>query len=279
MTGPSVATTPAGACDCHVHVFGPLARFPYAEGRAYTPPEAPFEDYRAVMEGLGLQRAVLVQPSVYGTNNRAMLDALGRGGAAFRGVAVIGPEHRDRDLEALHGLGVRGARVNTLFPGASEGIGIEEVARRIAPFGWHLQLLADVSEFPNLARRLGRLPVECVIDHLGHLPAARGADDPGFRDLLALLGEGRCWVKLSAPYRLGAGGPPYADVRPLAEAALRAAPDRLVWGSDWPHPAIPGPTPGAADLLALLADWVPDESLRRKLLVDNPAKLYGFPAL
>ena len=270
---------PAGACDCHVHVFGPRARYAYAAGRAYTPPEAPFADYRVVMDDLGLTRAVFVQPSVYGTDNRAMLDAIRRGGAGFRGVAVIGAGARDRDLERLHLGGVRGVRVNRLFPGAGESADAATLAARIAPLGWHLQLLTDVSDFSGLAARLGRLPVDLVIDHLGHLPAARGTGNAGFQDLLALMRDGRCWVKLSAPYRLSAGGrPPYHDVRPFAEAVLEAAPERVVWGSDWPHPALSGPAPRAADLLDLLAAWVPDPNLRRRILAANPAKLYGFPA-
>jgi predicted TIM-barrel fold metal-dependent hydrolase len=151
------------------------------------------------------------------------------------------------------------------------------LAARIAPFGWHLQVLIDVAETTGLAKRLGSLPVATVIDHLGHMPAALGSDHPGFQDLLALLREGRSWVKLSAPYRLSArSGPPYDDVRPFAEAVLEAAPDRVVWGSDWPHPAIEGPRPHPATLLDPLFDWVDDADLRRRVLVENPVRLYGF---
>ena len=231
---------PPDACDCHVHVFGPPARYPFAAGRAYTPPEASFQSYQATMRGLGLTRAVLVQPSVYGTDNRAMLEAMRQGGDTVRGVAVIGTQGDD-DLAALDAAGVRGVRINTLFPGAPEIDDLDALAARIAPLGWHLQVLVDVAESAGLVTRLGRLPVATVIDHLGHMPAALGRDHRGFQDLLALLREGRTWVKLSAPYRLSAhGGPPYDDVRPFAEAVLEAAPDRVVWGSDWPHPAIRG---------------------------------------
>ncbi len=267
---------PPGACDCHVHVFGSPARYPFAVGRAYTPAEASFRSYRAVMRSLGLARAVLVQPSVYGTDNRAMLDALRQGGAAVRGVAVIGAQGED-GLAALAAAGVCGVRVNRLFPGAAEIADLDALAGRIAPLGWHLQLLIDVAESVDLLKRLGSLPVATVIDHLGHMPAALGRDHPGFQTLLALLHEGRSWVKLSAPYRLSArSGPPYDDVRPFAEAVLEAAPDRVVWGSDWPHPAIQGPTPHPANLLDPLFDWVDDEDLRRRVLVDNPARLYRF---
>ncbi len=270
---------PPGACDCHVHVFGPSARYPFAADRAYTPPEASFRSYQRVMRDLGLTRAVLVQPSVYGTDNRAMLDAMRHGGPAVRGVAVIGaPDDCGADgLAALDAAGVRGVRMNTLFPGPEGSDDLDELAARIAPFGWHLQVLIDVAETTGLAKRLGSLPVATVIDHLGHMPAALGRDHPGFQDLLALLREGRCWVKLSAPYRLsGRRGPPYDDVRPFAEAVLEAAPDRVVWGSDWPHPAIEGPRPHPATLLDPLFDWVDDADLRRRVLVDNPVHLYGF---
>ena len=270
---------PPGACDCHVHVFGRPSRYPLAAGRAYTPPEASFRSYQAVMRGLGLTRAVLVQPSVYGTDNRAMLDAMRHGGPAVRGVAVIGaPDDCGvDDLAALDAAGVRGVRMNTLFPGPEGTDDLDELAARIAPFGWHLQVLIDVAETTGLAKRLGSLPVATVIDHLGHMPASLGRDHPGFQDLLALLREGRSWVKLSAPYRLsGRSGPPYDDVRPFAEAVLEAAPDRVVWGSDWPHPAIEGPRPHPATLLDPLFDWVDDADLRRRVLVENPAHLYGF---
>jgi predicted TIM-barrel fold metal-dependent hydrolase len=270
---------PPGACDCHVHVFGPSARYPFAADRTYTPPEASFRSYQAVMRDLGLTRAVLVQPSVYGTDNRAMLDALSQDGPNLRGVAVIGApdDCGEDDLAALDAAGVRGVRINHLFPAAEGTDNLDALAARIAPFGWHLQVLIDVAETTGLAKRLGSLPVATVIDHLGHMPAALGSDHPGFQDLLALLREGRSWVKLSAPYRLSArSGPPYDDVRPFAEAVLEAAPDRVVWGSDWPHPAIEGPRPHPATLLDPLFDWVDDADLRRRVLVENPVRLYGF---
>jgi len=264
---------PPGACDCHVHVFGPPERYPFAPDRAYTPPEASFQSYRAVMRDLGLNRAVLVQPSVYGTDNRAMLRAMRLAGPTVRGVAVIGAQDED-DLAAV---GVRGLRINTLFPGAPDIDDLDELAARIAPFGWHLQMLIDVAKSPDFVKRLGRLPAPTVIDHLGQMPAGTGPDHPGFQRLLGLLREGRTWVKLSAPYRLNVrGGPPYDDVRPLAEAVLEAAPDRVVWGSDWPHPAIEGPRPHPARLLNPLFDWVDDADLAHRVLVDNPARLYGF---
>ena len=189
---------------------------------------------------------------------------------------TIGDENEDA-LADLHQAGVRGVRVNRLFPGVEEADDLDRLAARIAPFGWHLQILIDVSEAPDRVRRLGDLPVPVVIDHLGHMPAARGCDHPGFQALLGLLRDGRAWVKLSAPYRLSIQeGPPYDDVRPLAEALLGAAPDRMVWGSDWPHPAISRPPPQPGRLLDPLFDWIGDEDLRRQVLVDNPARLYRY---
>jgi predicted TIM-barrel fold metal-dependent hydrolase len=275
MAGP----LPPGACDCHVHVFGPAARYPFAANRTYTPPEASFRTYQAVMRDLGLTRAALVQPSVYGADNRVLLEALEQGGSSLRGVAVIcSPDDcGEDDLAALHAAGVRGVRMNTLFPGAPHIADLGGLAARVAPLGWHLQVLVDVAESPDFVKRLGDLPVPTVFDHLGHMPAARGRDHPGFQGLLALLREGRTWVKLSAPYRISArGGPPYDDVRPFAEAVLDAAPDRVIWGSDWPHPAIEGPRPDPATLLDPLFDWTGGADLLRRVLVDNPARLYGF---
>ncbi len=275
MTRPRLAAPP-GACDCHFHVFEP-ARFPYAEVRRYTPAPASYADYRKVMGRLGLDRAVVVQPSVYGSDNRAILAALREDPVALRAVAVLGPEHCESELAVMHRAGVRGIRVNYAFAGAVPPPDLRSLADRIAPFGWHLQLLTDVSDPDVHLGRLGNLPVEVVIDHMGHAPAARALAAPGFRDLLTLLSEGRAWVKLSGAYRISAqGAPDYADVRPVVEALAEAAPERLVWASDWPHPAHDGTPPEAASLLDLLGDWFSDEALRRKVLVGNPARLYRF---
>jgi predicted TIM-barrel fold metal-dependent hydrolase len=269
---------PPGACDCHAHVFGPQDRYPYVAGRTYTPPDCPLPAYRRMLDTLGLARCVLVQPSVYGADNRLMMACLDELGAAARGVAVMSPRATDAELEALHARGVRGLRLNLIYSGGGVGLGdAEALAARIAPLGWHLQFLVDVSATPDLRRRLARLPVPCVIDHMGHLPAAKGVRDAGFRDLLDALAEGRTWVKLSGAYRMTAlADPPYDDVRPMAEALIAANPDRLVWGSDWPHPALHVPMPNDGTLLDLLAAWAPDALLRRRILVDNPARLYGF---
>ncbi len=268
---------PPAAVDTHFHVFADPARYPFASDRSYTPPEAPLEAYLRMQDALGLARGVLVQPSVYGTDNRLLLDILRAHGDRFRGIAVIGPKTGDGALEALDTAGVRGVRMNLLFRGGLEIADAERVARRIAALGWHLQVLIDVSRSPETVRRLGGLGLPLVFDHLGHMPAGKGVDDAGFQAMLALLREGRAWVKLSGAYRLSAEPrPPYRDVAPLARAILETAPERALWGSDWPHPSVAKPMPNDGALLDLLADWAPDPALRRRILCDNPAALYGF---
>jgi predicted TIM-barrel fold metal-dependent hydrolase len=271
---------PSPACDCHAHILGPASRFSYSPERVYTPPDCLLPDYRAMLAALGLERAVLVQPSVYGIDNAVLLGALRAGGAAFRGVAVVGDAPTDRELEALQAAGVRGVRVNVVD--VREGKGclpaerLRHLAARIAPLGWHLELLAHVDEFPTLERDLGELPVDLVFGHMGYMRTDRGLADPGFRALLRLAAEGRAWVKLTGPYRISSRPLPHEDVTPFAHALLEAAPGRIVWGSDWPHVMVKGAMPNDGDLADLLAAWVPDEALRRRVLVENPARLYGF---
>lgn len=194
-------------------------------------------------------------------------------------MAVVDPSIPTSELEEMHGLGVRGLRVNVLYRG---GVGFDlarRLAERVAPLGWHLQFLIDITRSEGYAAQLGSLPVDSVIDHMGHMPPGSGVDHPAFRDLLALLREGRTWVKLSGAYRISAQDhPPFEDVRPIAHALVAARPDRLVWGSDWPHPAVTRPMPNDGDLLDLMLDWAPDEAVRSRILVENPAQLYGFPA-
>ena len=270
-------SVPADACDCHAHVFGPVSRYPYVPQRTYTPPDAPLSAYRRMLDTLGIDRGILVQPSVYGTDNRATLDALAAAGANFRGVVVVDEDVPHGELERMHAIGVRGVRLNLLFKSGIEVSDVRRLASRIAPFGWHLQMLIDVSEFSDLRATLGALPVEVVIDHMGHMPTSIGVDHPGFRDMLALLAEGRCWVKLSGAYRITcAEDLPYDDVTPYARALVQANPDRLLWASDWPHPYINVAMPNDGSLLDLLDTWVGDRNVRDRILVDNPAALYGF---
>lgn len=273
---------PPRACDCHAHILGPASRHAYSPGRVYTPPDCLLPDYRAMLDTLGVERAVLVQPSVYGTDNTVMLAALSEWGAPARGVAVVEPSVTDAELEAMQAAGVRGVRVNVVDVKEGQGRGIvpmerlRSLARRVAPLGWHLELLAHVDEWTTLDRDLGDFPVEVVFGHLGYLPAAKGVADPGFRALLRLAASGRAWVKLTGPYRISSRALPHADVTPFAHALLEAATPQVIWGSDWPHVMVKGSMPNDGDLADLLSGWVPDEGLRRRVLVDNPARLYGF---
>lgn len=275
---------PGNACDCHFHIFGPLDRFPYLEDRSYTPPAAPESAYRHLLHTLGFRRAVYIQPSVYGTDNSRLVqlldDAKTDRDIAWRGVAVVDASVSDDELARLHALGVRGVRLNLLFRGGVDFDAVARVAERIAPFGWHVQFLVDVSEFPRLAQRLSALPVASVIDHMGHLPVAKGVDDPGFQDLIGLLREDRTWVKLSGPYRMTAlRQPPYTDVDPFAAALIAANPARLLVGTDWPHPGISVPMPNDGDVMDEALRWLgDDDSLLEQVLVHNPARLYGFPS-
>lgn len=268
---------PAGTCDTHFHVFGPLDAFPYQPDRSYTPPAASVEAYQRVQAALGIDRCVIVQPSVYGTDNGCTLEAMRRLGPGCRAVAVVDETFTDRQLENLAAAGVRGIRFNLLFRGGTRLDSLERLAGRIAPLGWHVQLLLDGRDLPALAATLRALAVDIVVDHMGHAPAALGVGHPGNQALLDLVRGGRCWVKLSGAYRTSGERVPYDDVAPLARALIAAGPERMVWGSDWPHPAIPCPMPNDAELLDLVGRWTDDPDQQRKILADNPARLYGFP--
>ncbi|MGD0467407.1 MAG: amidohydrolase family protein [Terriglobales bacterium] len=277
--GTPIHSTPSEAWDCHAHIFGPVEQYPFTPNRSFTPPEASLAAYRRMLAALGIAHAVIVQPSVYGTDNRCTLDAVAAAGGGWRGVAVVDPSVSEQELERLHAAGFRGVRVNVLFRGGLTLDALERLAHTVAPLGWHLQLLLDGRDLVELAPRLRRLPVQIVIDHMGHMPASAGVEHPGFQILLQLVREGRCWAKLSGAYRLS-GGPyyPYHDVVPFARALIEADASHMVWGSDWPHPAVSGSIPKDAGLLDLLAVWAPDAEVRRRILTENPAQLYGFSA-
>jgi predicted TIM-barrel fold metal-dependent hydrolase len=271
---------PPNSCDTHAHICGPVARYPYSPQRVYTPPDALMPDYRHMLDTLGVERAVLVQPSVYGTDNTAMLDALAADSARLRGVAVIAPDTPSTELARMHALGVRGIRCNIVD--VKEGKGrlpmdsLTALAMRIKPLGWHLEFLMHVDEFPDLDTLLGDFPVEVVFGHLGYMRTDKGLAAPGFQALLRLAKAGRAWVKLTGPYRISTGALPYADVTPYAHALLEQAPAQLIWGTDWPHVILKGAMPNDGDLCDCLAAWVPDAGQRARVLVDNPARLYGF---
>ncbi len=279
---PAIAL-PSLACDCHAHVCGPAARYPYFAGRIYTPPEATTaEDYRRMLGALGVERAVLVQPSFYGTDNRALLDAIAASAQKYRGVAVLSDDLSNAELEQLHQAGIRGARVNIVDVADGKGVlpteRLRQLAARIAPFGWHLELLMHVDEFPALDTAFFDFPVDLVFGHLGYVRTDRGVDGPGFKALQRLMRDGRAWVKLTGPYRISGSAMPHEDTNVFTQALLDAAPTRLLWGSDWPHVMVKWniPMPNDAEFVELLARWVPDARLRNQILVDNPAQLYGF---
>lgn len=282
---------PAGACDCHTHVIGDRATYPMVADRHYTPALASHEDLLAHLARNGLQRVVIVQPSVYGTDNRCMLDSLDRLDGAGRGVAVLDESADDGSLRALHRRGVRGLRVNLESAGARNADAAHSVllnwSERIAPLGWHLQVYAALDVIASLAERLATLPVPVVLDHFAMVPATTAQDDPRITPLLALLRDGNAYVKLSAPYRLAASGHPDREqVSAWARTFVQAAPERMLWGSDWPHTAR---DPGKAAheestyrkfpedaLIHGIGEWLPTASLRQQVLVENPARLYGF---
>ena len=272
--GPVRFRVPAGAWDTHVHAIGRFDRFPLSPRRGYTPAAVPIDDYVTLMDRLGLARAVLVQPSIYAADNRAMLDALARFPERFRGIAVVTATIGDGELRALHDAGVRGVRANLLNPGGISFDDATTLTRRFADLGWHLQLQIDVSTFERFDDA-ARLPVPVVVDHLGYMPASRGHSDPGFQRLLRWVATGRCWVKLSAPYRLtDRQGARYDAVAPLARALVRANPERMLWASDWPHTDLCRDMPDDGELLDVLADWVVDRATRDAILARNPVALY-----
>lgn len=273
-----------GACDCHAHVFGPAARFPYAEPRSYTPEDAPLEAYLAHLDRLGCQFGVLVQPSAYGRDNRAMLDALTRVPQRLRGVAVGGTELTRERLRDWHAAGVRGLRANEFRrdgkPYYQNGVRlaeIEPVYGAMAELGWHLQLWIDARDLPDLLPAIARVPVPVVVDHMGRMEHRHGVNHPGFRTLVREVGEGRLWAKLSGTYRLAASAPDYSEAKPFHDALVTANQENLVWGSDWPHPRPEGPIPDAKHLLGLFLAWTPDSAKQRAILSENPARLYYFP--
>ncbi|MDB5732263.1 MAG: putative amidohydrolase 2 [Variovorax sp.] len=279
---------PRGACDSHAHVFGPYDRFPLAADRSYTPDEYPAEAFIAHLDRLGLERGVLVTGSASGQDNGAVLAALQRYPERLRGVAVPAPDTTDDELDRWHAAGIRGVRFN-LFKRDGHavyrnGVGIEvleALAPRIAGRGWHAQVWIHAPDLVELAPRLLRFGLPLVIDHMGRMAAGRGVDDPGFRQLCRMLADGTAWAKISGADRNTGTGAPWSDIDPFANALLQANAERVVWGTDWPHinyfEAREMPDDGA--LLNLVARWMPDAAQRRRVLVDNPARLYGFPAV
>jgi len=269
---------PPGACDAHCHIFGPGARFPYSPTRRYTPPDAPKETLASLHRQLGLSRAVLVQASCHGTDNRAMLDAIASSQGAWRGVAMVDATVTDAELETLHEGGVRGVRFNFVqhLGGAPDLKAVDHVLRRVGSLGWHVVLHLDAEDIATYRTFLDRLRVPFVIDHMGRVKAALGLGQQPFRLLLDLMKNELAWVKVSGPERISTAGKPFHDAVPFARALVEAAPDRTLWGSDFPHPNV-NVMPNDGELLDLFAMVTDDESRRHSVLVDNPTRLY-WPA-
>lgn len=269
-------TAPPGACDTHMHVYDD--RFRLAPTATFKPPNAPTADYLAMRKRIGIAHTVVVQPTGYGFDNACTLEAMAAMGGSARGIAVAPPDVKDAELDRLTKAGMRGIRYFMLPGGVLPWESLDAMAAKVGAFGWHVQLQLDGRQLPEREAALRRLTGTLVIDHNGKFLEPVGVDDPAFKCLLRLLENGRTWVKLSAPYETSKKGPPlYPDVGAMAKALVKAAPERCVWASNWPHPSVSrAQCPDDADLLDLLLDWAPDTKTRNKILADNPARLYGF---
>ncbi len=283
---------PAHACDCHTHIFGDPARFPLFAGRVYTPEPASPEEMAALHRALHIQRVVIVTPSVYGTDNSATLYGMKARGATARGVAVIDDRTSESELDSMERAGMRGIRLNLATTGQNDPAlarrRFEDAVSRLKKRQWHIQMYTSLAVISSIRDLVAAAPMPVVFDHFGGADAALGVEQPGFGDLVELIRSGKAYVKLSGAYRASKLGPDYPDVTALAKALIAANPDRVIWGSDWPHPGTTaaGGRPKTevtpllqiddARLLNQLAVWAPDTAMRKKILVENPARLYRF---
>ncbi len=281
-------SVPAGACDSHVHIFGPFAQFPLAEDRSYTPQEFSPDQFAAHLDRIGFTRGVLVTASVCGTNNGSLLQGLEQYPDSFRGVVVPDINVSDQELDHWHALGVRGARFNLLQidgkPMYRNGVGLEvlkKLAPKFAERGWHAQIWAHAPDLPELATQLLPLRLPLVIDHMGRMNTSHGLNNPGFQFLCKLLAEGKGWVKISGADRIGKVQESYQDVDPFAKALISANPENIVWGTDWPHINYFDPVliPDDGKLVNLLSRWIEKPQDLERILVSNPARLYDFPKI
>ena len=263
---------PGGACDTHMHFYDGSAGAPGAPNPgAFTVPM-----YRELQKRLGLERVIVVQPNAYRDDNRVTVASIHKLGRSAKGVAVVKPDVPDAELERLTKAGICAVRIMTLHGGMLGFDVMDSVVARVHPFGWHANIQLDGRELPKYEAQIKRLPGKFVIDHLGKFLEPVAPESKEFRSLLSLVNTGRCWVKLSAPYETSkTGAPKYADVGRLAKALVKQAPERMLWASNWPHPSVPE-KPDDLALLELLADWAPDERTQKRILLDNPAELYGF---
>ncbi|KJV37246.1 amidohydrolase family protein [Luteibacter yeojuensis] len=277
-TNPLQAMPPL-SCDAHCHVFGPASRFPYAPDRSYTPPDAPYEHLEALHDFLGFDRGVIVQASCHGTDNTAMLDAIARSNGRYKGVAIVDDGIDEAGLSTLDAGGVRAVRFNFVqhLGGRPDMKVFWRVLDRVAEMGWHVVLHLDAQDIVELQDVLAKIRVPFVIDHMGRVQAAKGVDQEPFRLLLALMRDNPlAWVKVCGAERVSVGKKPFDDAIPFAQALIEAAPERVLWGTDFPHPNISKDMPNDGGLVDLMFRFCPDEALRHRLLVANPARLYDF---
>lgn len=270
---------PRNACDSHCHIFGPHALYPYAEGRSYTPHDAPLETFRQLQGTLGIDRAVIVNATCHGRDNRVVTDAIAQSNGAYLGVANIDESFSDSELETLNAQGIRGCRFTFVrrLGNVPELAVFRRLVDRVKLLGWHVDLYFEAADFPEFLPMLRALPVRYVIDHMGGVRAGPTHDAASFAALTELLRtDEKCWIKVTGPERISASGPPYHDVIPFAHALMQAAPERTLWGTDWPHPNVKQ-MPKDADLVEILAHY-PGGDVLQRMLVSNPARLYGFPA-
>jgi 2-pyrone-4,6-dicarboxylate lactonase len=269
---------PPKSCDTHTHIFGPAGKYPFAANRPYNPPEAPLEAFRALHQKIGVERCVIVNATVHGTDNRVVTDAIAQSGGAYKGIANVNDEMSDKELESLDKAGIRGCRFAFLkrLGGVGDMTKFNRIVHRVAELGWHVDVYFEPGTVGEFAPTLSALPTSYVIDHMGTTLAAKGLDDPSFQALLELQGKDeKCWVKISGLERASAGGRPFHDSVPFAKKLIDNAPDRVLWGTDWPHPNVKI-MPNDGEIVDLIPLYAPDPAVRQKLLVENPAKLFKF---
>ena len=271
---------PKGACDSHAHICGPITDFDYSTERIYTPPDCLLSEYTKMLSTLDISKAVLVQPSIYGADNTVMLKAMAEATIPIRGVAVVDGSISDNELDEMHKAGVRGVRYNIVDVADPSGdIPLDDVkamAERIKSMGWHVEFLIHTDDYANFDEIFSDFPTDIVVGHLGYMRPGQDTNIPGFQALLRLMQAGKCWTKLTGPYRISSGDVPYADTIPFAHALMEAAPDQVIWGTDWPHVMVKKPMPNDGDICDLLADWIPDAENLKRVLVDNPNRLYDL---
>jgi len=269
---------PPLACDAHCHIFGPAAKFPYAPDAPYHPPDAPFERLQNLHTVLGIERAVIVHASCHGPDMRVTLDGIARSKGRYRGTAIIDETYGEREFQRMHDGGIRGVRFNFVkhLGGRPDMVFFKRTVRRVKDMDWHLILHLDAGDLVEFDELFKSIPVPMVIDHMGRVKAADGLEQPAFRVLLEWMKQDKFWVKICGAERVSSMGPPFTDAVPFARKLIEAAPQRILWGTDWPHPNVGKYMPNDGDLVDLFPQMAPEPQLQRQILVENPARLYGF---